>query len=500
MIASVRTSRRTMFGGLILCVFSIIGLMVVKDMNDKLSVMTSSNSGYQRMTDSQTNRINQLNTELKNSKKSHQKDMDSLHRTESELKSKLAKSERQVKQLTPLSEQLPRVQSELETYKQKHDIEMQQAEEEHTRMLKLLAETRRDKESDQGECSEKIQKAAEDRDQCKVQYSNLLKEHQEATDNIQKLQRENKDLQKQIRLLQSRPSAASLVTPSSQSKPLGGHQIQIPQNNKQIMQPINGESEVTSKRRTSGSNAPLPVAAAPAAMSTPKSINANQNFLEEPKMVGRNPMVLNGRDNIRGGGNAPPVAAEPPLAKHAQAEFVPQFHKNSVMQEDVMEAPKKVQNGKKINYAQIHNPPSKFQPLDQPRKLNVGQNGHGIFHGENDMEDNEGNIGYRKAVYGRYSPDAQGLPILNLNRQVPQPLVLHPRAQHPINGENLDQLVDNVEQEHPELQSSLDTGRLHDKYLQEEAENQMDDDVDGHISNNRHHFLGENDDKVIFLS
>ena len=33
-----------------------------------------------------------------------------------------------------------------------------------------------------------------------------------------------------------------------------------------------------------------------------------------------------------------------------------------------------------------------------------------------------------------------------------------------------------------------------------EAENQMDDDVDGHISNNRHQFLGENDDKVIFLS
>jgi hypothetical protein len=60
MIASVRTSRRTMFGGLILCVFSIVGFMVVKDMNDKLSVMTSSNSGYQKMTDSQASRITRL--------------------------------------------------------------------------------------------------------------------------------------------------------------------------------------------------------------------------------------------------------------------------------------------------------------------------------------------------------------------------------------------------------------------------------------------------------
>ena len=88
MINSVRTSRRTMFGGIILCVFSVIALMVVKDMNDKLTVMTSSNSGYQKMTDSQANRINQLNAELKNSKKEYSKDIESFHKTQNELKSK----------------------------------------------------------------------------------------------------------------------------------------------------------------------------------------------------------------------------------------------------------------------------------------------------------------------------------------------------------------------------------------------------------------------------
>ena len=55
MINPVRMSRRAMFGGIILCVFFVIGLMVVKDMNNKLSVMTYSNSGYQKMTDSQAN-------------------------------------------------------------------------------------------------------------------------------------------------------------------------------------------------------------------------------------------------------------------------------------------------------------------------------------------------------------------------------------------------------------------------------------------------------------
>merc|ERR1712061_638279 len=93
MINSVRTSRRTMFGGIILCVFSVIALMVVKDMNDKLTVMTSSNSGYQKMTDSQANRINQLNAELKNSKKEYSKDVESFHKTKNELKAKLTKSE-----------------------------------------------------------------------------------------------------------------------------------------------------------------------------------------------------------------------------------------------------------------------------------------------------------------------------------------------------------------------------------------------------------------------
>merc|ERR1712110_991948 len=51
--------------------------------------MTSSNSGYQKMTDSQASRITQLNTDLKRSKKTHQKQIDSMQKVESELQTKL---------------------------------------------------------------------------------------------------------------------------------------------------------------------------------------------------------------------------------------------------------------------------------------------------------------------------------------------------------------------------------------------------------------------------
>ena len=93
-------------------------------MNDKLSVMTSSNSGYQKMTDSQASRISQLNSDVKNYKKQYQQDSESFRKKQSELETKLAKSERQVKQLAKYEEKFSHVQNELETFKQKQNIEI----------------------------------------------------------------------------------------------------------------------------------------------------------------------------------------------------------------------------------------------------------------------------------------------------------------------------------------------------------------------------------------
>ena len=151
-----------------------------------------------------------------------------------------------------------------------------------------------------------------------------------------------------------------------------------------------------------------------------------------------------------------------------------------------MEAPKFFKNGKKINYAQVDNRPLKLQPLEQPRILNYSNKKRYGVKADEDADEYEDNIGPRNFVYGHD----------NLPRQIQQPLILHQRAQQSGPGENLDQQVDNVDQDHPERPGALESGRLHDKFLEEEEENQMDDDVDGRILH-KQNFVHGNEVKVL---
>merc|ERR1712223_1263807 len=64
MIATIRASKRIALGGAFAFALVILCLLAVKDLNDKLGVMTASNAGYQKMTDSQTEKIRSLTTEL----------------------------------------------------------------------------------------------------------------------------------------------------------------------------------------------------------------------------------------------------------------------------------------------------------------------------------------------------------------------------------------------------------------------------------------------------
>ena len=57
MITTIRASKRIALGGFLGTGLLFICLLAVKDMNDKLGVMTASNSGYQKMTDSQADKI-----------------------------------------------------------------------------------------------------------------------------------------------------------------------------------------------------------------------------------------------------------------------------------------------------------------------------------------------------------------------------------------------------------------------------------------------------------
>lgn len=55
-----RAPRRTALVGLVGGLVGVMLLIIIKDMNEKLSVMTASNQAYQRMTDQQLAKINTL--------------------------------------------------------------------------------------------------------------------------------------------------------------------------------------------------------------------------------------------------------------------------------------------------------------------------------------------------------------------------------------------------------------------------------------------------------
>ena len=64
MITTIRASKRIALGGFLGTGLLFICLLAVKDMNDKLGIMTSSNVGYQKMTDSQADKIRTLTNEI----------------------------------------------------------------------------------------------------------------------------------------------------------------------------------------------------------------------------------------------------------------------------------------------------------------------------------------------------------------------------------------------------------------------------------------------------
>ncbi len=66
MATGSRTSRRALLLYALSGAFLLVLVLVVKDLNDKLNVMTHSNMGYQRMTDKQTERIKKLQARVWN--------------------------------------------------------------------------------------------------------------------------------------------------------------------------------------------------------------------------------------------------------------------------------------------------------------------------------------------------------------------------------------------------------------------------------------------------
>ena len=64
MISTIRTSRKSALLLAVGVVVTMITLFAFKDLNEKLTVMTASNAAYQKMTDSQSERIRTLQSEI----------------------------------------------------------------------------------------------------------------------------------------------------------------------------------------------------------------------------------------------------------------------------------------------------------------------------------------------------------------------------------------------------------------------------------------------------
>ena len=72
----------------------LLGVMVVKDLNQKLSVMTSSNSDYQAMTDRQSDKIKRLQQKLRDEEQGAAAATEKARRREQELKAKVERAEK----------------------------------------------------------------------------------------------------------------------------------------------------------------------------------------------------------------------------------------------------------------------------------------------------------------------------------------------------------------------------------------------------------------------
>jgi len=63
-MATLRTSRKSALILTVGVIVLIITMLAFKDLNEKLDVMTASNAGYQKMTDSQSDKIRNLVSEI----------------------------------------------------------------------------------------------------------------------------------------------------------------------------------------------------------------------------------------------------------------------------------------------------------------------------------------------------------------------------------------------------------------------------------------------------
>lgn len=325
MIASIRTSKRIALGALVGFCLLCFGLLAVKDMNDKLGVMTASNAGYQKMTDTQADKIKSLTTELEALRASKVSELRSAEEEKRDVQDKLDDVNRKFAQLKK------EFQSQIDDLNEaKGHLESERDE------LKRL-NGRQKQEADQFsiQLRDQIARMSLEKDACQKQYDALFKLHQEASD--------------QLANLANKPKQELLPSSSTKSN---RQQLQIPGNKQQLQLQQSFVKDVSQARSSSSQ----PVG------------------LEEPRVV-QLPQQVGALSTAKGG--LAPVGAQPPLGN---LEVVP-FHQ--LHKEDVMEAPKPHQAHFENMDAQVDPIQHDHPGLQAP----VYRDNHNVALDEDDLED-----------------------------------------------------------------------------------------------------------------
>lgn len=325
MIATVRASKRIALGGFLGIGLLFVCLLAVKDMNDKLGVMTASNAGYQKMTDSQADKIKALNNELESLRSSKVSELRSAENVKEKL---VSQNEEMTRKFNALTKENSKCNTKLDQARDKNNDLEHEADE----LKELSGRQKQDSEKMTIQLRDQIARLSMERDSCQRQYDSLYKLHQEAVDNLATLSNEKQRLQ-----LQLQDTASS--TKSSK-------QLQIP-----------------GGAAGSAGNGNIPL--------MQKSSSISPVGLEEPHVNHQQPSTSKGGSPA----NIAPVGAEPPVIG-GNPEIVP-LHQ--VGKEDVMEAPKVIQHFENLDAQHDH--PGLQAPV-------YHDNADGDAFDDDDIEDN----------------------------------------------------------------------------------------------------------------
>ena len=279
MMTAVRSSKRFAVGAFLGLAFLLLCLLALKDLSDKLNVMTASNAGYQKMTDSQVDKIKALTSEL---------EVCNLSKA-AEVKSLQEEARRQEKRFNDLKDKLNALNIESQRcHGQLNDLTdvKTNLESDRDELKRQIARHKSDSDAVSVQLRDQIARISLDRDSCHHQYDALFKLHQAASDDVASLNQDKERLALQLTDVTAKSSSTFKVA----NKP----QIQVPNRPQQ------------------------------------RSSSVQPVGLEQPHMPQKLSTSKGASPHL-----AAAVAAEPPHGN--SPEFVPV---HQVRKEDVMEAPK----------------------------------------------------------------------------------------------------------------------------------------------------------------